>query len=70
MSKRKWDWRVRAATMSDADLAAELVYREKEWDDMRAALDECGGMSGSPGEWLAERMEELEHEQKRRVAAA
>lgn len=66
--KRKWDWRVRPSIMSDADLAAELTYREKEWDDLRDALEECGGMSGSPGEWLAERMDALEHEQRRRTA--
>ena len=63
---RRWSLAVPAASMPDADLAAEPADREVEWDAMRAALEEeeCGG--GSPGEWLHERMGELEHELARR----
>ncbi|MGX7708021.1 hypothetical protein [Methylobacterium sp. Gmos1] len=52
--------------MSDADLIAEDQNLAREWREMRQSLDECGGASGSPGEWLWERMGELEAELKRR----
>jgi len=54
-----------ARELSIHQLASELARLEKNWDDMRANLD---GMSGSPGEWMAERMDELRAEQKRREA--
>ena len=56
--------------MTDEQLATELKKLGKQWDDLRAALEECGGSSGSPGEWLWERIGELEHEQQKRVALA
>ena len=67
--RRRWSTRLRARHMTDADLAAELADREREWDEMCAALEECGGCSGSPGEWLAERMDELQTEIGRRKPA-
>jgi hypothetical protein len=58
-----------ARDMTDSDLAAEMTDLGKQWDDMRRALDECGGMSGSPGEWMWERMAEIEAEQKSRQSS-
>jgi hypothetical protein len=55
-----------ASKMTDSQIAIELKKLEREWDDLRDDLEESGGMSGSPGEWLYERMNELETEQKRR----
>lgn len=54
-----------AKRMTDAAIAAELESLGKRWDEFRADIDD-EGMSGSPGEWMVERMDELETEQKRR----
>jgi hypothetical protein len=52
--------------MTDAELAAEDVRLGEQWVALREALEECGGASGSPGEWLYERLDEIETEMKRR----
>ena len=49
-----------AKYMKDGAIAAEMKRLHKRWD----AVEREGG--GSPGEWMAERMGELEHEQLRR----
>jgi len=54
----------RANEMTDDAIAAELKKLGKEWDDFRADLE---SMPGSPGEWMYERMDELETEQRRRL---
>lgn len=58
----------RAREMTDAELLAELNVLGRKWDDLRAALEESGGASGSPGEWIYERMGEIETEQRRRAS--
>ena len=45
-------------------LSAELAEMRTRFDAFRNDLDE--GMAGSPGEWMVERMDELETELKRR----
>lgn len=55
-----------ARHMKDEAIARELKRLGKRWDDLRSSDEELGG--GSPGEWMAERMDELETEQKRRAA--
>jgi hypothetical protein len=55
---------LRARTMTDAEIAAELKALGEKWDESVASDDE--GHGGSPGEWMVERMNELETEQKRR----
>jgi hypothetical protein len=50
--------------MSDDELTAELDKLGKEFDEFRDGLE---GMSGSPGEWMVERMDEIETEQRRRL---
>lgn len=50
--------------MTDAAIAAEIGKLGKKWDKFRAG--DCDG-SGSPGEWMIERLGELEHEQKKRA---
>lgn len=52
-----------AKDMTDVAIAAELDELDIRWEKFRANLD---GMAGSPGEWMIERMDELETEQKRR----
>jgi hypothetical protein len=54
-----------AKHMKPEALHAELKRLHKKWDDIRAD-DEGGG--GSPGEWIWERMGEIDHEIKRREA--
>lgn len=55
-----------ASQMTDAAIAKELDTLEKEWDEFRSGDDDDYG-GGSPGEWMVERMGELEQEQKRRL---
>ncbi len=57
-----------ARMMTDAEIASELESLGKKWDAFRDSDDE--GHGGSPGEWMVERMGELETEQKRRSAVA
>ena len=54
-----------AVAMETLWIHAELEKLAREWDEFRA---ECDGMAGSPGEWMIERMDELETELKRRKA--
>jgi len=57
-----------ASTLTEAALTDELAVLGREWDEFRAGLDEDGGMAGSPGEWMVERMDELETELRKRRA--
>ena len=57
-----------AQEMTDEQIASELAQREAEWDRLWVVIEESGGHGGSPGEGLAERMDELETEQRRRAA--
>lgn len=58
--------RLTAAQMTDEQIVAEVQSLCARWDVLRAAnSDGCGG---SPGEWMFERLDELETEQKRRTA--
>lgn len=50
-----------AIHMKDVAIERELSRLRKQWD----GLDREGG--GSPGEWIVERIGELEHEQKQRM---
>jgi hypothetical protein len=54
---------IRATEMSASEIIAELSRLGDQWDALR--LDE-DGHGGSPGEWMIERMGELETEQTRR----
>ena len=54
---------VSASKLSDKEIADELESLGRKWDEFRADLE---GMAGSPGEWMVERMDELETEQRRR----
>lgn len=54
-----------AAKMSINQINAELAALDTQWDELRKS---CDGMSGSPGEWMIERMDELETELRRRGA--
>ena len=53
-----------ARRMTDDAIAAELARLGKEFDEFCDGLE---GMSGSPGEWMVERMDELETERRRRL---
>jgi hypothetical protein len=52
------------STMTDVEIAAEIQKLGDQFDAVRADLE---GMSGSPGEWMIERIGELETEQRRRA---
>lgn len=52
--------------MTENELAAELMRLEVLWDEVNADLVESGGMAGSPGEWIIERMDEIRTEQMQR----
>lgn len=58
-----------ASSLTDEQLAAEEAWLDKEWEDLRTALEESGGFSGSPGEWIWERSGEIETVRLRRAAA-
>jgi hypothetical protein len=58
---------IHARQMSDNDIDTELRELFAKWDELQKDLDESGGMSGSPGEWMVERMDELEGEKSRRL---
>jgi hypothetical protein len=51
--------------MKDGAIERELADLSLRFHGLRSELDEGGG--GSPGEWMVERMCELETEQKRRA---
>lgn len=60
--------RTPAHLLSDAQITAEEAWLGAEWDALRDAIEESGGMSGSPGKWMWERLGELKTEAKRRSA--
>ena len=51
--------------MTRVEIEAELADLEKQWDTLRAQLEEDGGGAGSPGEGIIERMDRLETALKR-----
>lgn len=53
----------KAAMMSDGAIELELVELDKMF---KADRQDDEGAAGSPGEWMVERMDELETEQMRR----
>ncbi len=53
------------AKMSIDQIHAELTALDIRWEGFHQS---CDGMSGSPGEWMVERMDELETELRRRGA--
>jgi hypothetical protein len=55
-----------ARRMTDEAIAAELVKLDREFTAMRTD-PEFEGHGGSPGEWMVERMDELETEKARRL---
>lgn len=59
-----------AVTMHDLWIAAELERLDRAWIRVGEALAESGGSQGSPGEWIIERMDELETELRRRHEVA
>ena len=54
-----------ACHMQDAAIERELAKLAKRWTAFRVSEPEGGG---SPGEWMVERMDELETEKRRRAA--
>jgi hypothetical protein len=56
-----------ARNLTTKQISDELDVLEGKWRDMRSNDD--GGRGGSPGEWLVERMDELETELARRKDA-
>lgn len=57
-----------AKTMTREQLIAALDLMGDQWDAFRSDIDE--GHGGSPGEWMVERMDELETELRRRQTEA
>lgn len=55
------------AEMSDEELRAELDRAGEEFDALFDEMDD--GHAGSPGEWLYERIDEIETAMKRRGIA-
>jgi hypothetical protein len=58
-----------AKYMSVKQISDELDVLAQRWRELRESLED-EGMSGSPGEYLVERMGELETELNRRLAPA
>lgn len=54
--------------MTDDELKAERIDLETQWDDLRWSIKESGGMAGSPGEWIVERLDEIRAELTKRLA--
>jgi hypothetical protein len=54
-----------ARQMTDDELSAELLAIEKQWDEFCREIGD--GHGGSPGEWMVERMDEIETEKRRRL---
>lgn len=54
----------KAGKLSDVKILAELEKLVAHWDELR---DDLEGHAGSPGEWIIERIAELETEQERRL---
>ena len=57
---------ISASRMSDEEIASELSSLEEQWKEFHSGDDDDYG-GGSPGEWMVERMGELEQEQKKRL---
>jgi hypothetical protein len=57
-----------ANALPSSALAAELEQLARKWD--RLMSDEFDGHGGSPGEWMVERMDEIETELRRRSATS
>lgn len=57
-----------AAALTVKQISDELDALEGKWRSLRDDPD-FEGHGGSPGEWMVERMDELETEMKRRRAA-
>jgi hypothetical protein len=55
-----------ASMMSTQEIRSEFDLLSKKWDDLRTKYDDEDGHGGSPGEWIWERLGELEHELKKR----
>lgn len=53
-----------AAELTDEGISRELEELATRWKASRSGDSE--GHGGSPGEWMVERMDELETEQRRR----
>jgi len=53
-----------ASELTDAELVSEEYRLGILWDSIR---DDDEGHGGSPGEWVYERLDEIEAEQKRRA---
>lgn len=70
MTDRPHTLNVPARMLSNAQIDAEEAYLGAKWDEIQDALIESGGMSGSPCEWIWERLGELEAEARRRAEAA
>ena len=54
------------------DMTTDAIIAERDelcakWDDVRRELEESGGHSGSPGEWMLERLCELDQELEKRA---
>lgn len=58
----------RARDMTATELVAEHTRLCLAWDELRSDPELAGG--GSPGEWMIERIGEIETEQRRRSADA
>lgn len=57
-----------ATALTDDQLAAEIKRYSRMWSDLRDDPDFEGGRMIPPGEWLIDRLTELEAEQERRMA--
>lgn len=55
-----------ARSMTDDELSIERKHLELEWDKCRSEVDD-EGMAGSPGEWIIERLDEINTERTRRL---
>lgn len=55
-----------ASQMTTEEIRKEHDLLSRKWDDLFTEYDNEGGHSGSPGEWLWERLGELEQELKKR----
>lgn len=60
-----FDWRIPARDLNDDELAAHKADMHRRIDDFFSD-DEFEGHGGSPGEWMFERLNEIETEEKRR----
>jgi hypothetical protein len=56
-----------ANTLTDREIATEIDWLNVQLDELFDAMEESGGRSGSPGEWITERLGELEAEVERRL---